>query len=210
MKNNLKKTAFLVVVTLIFGGCLSLKQPAKKVDFYTLEYDPPPAAGFELFPFALRLERFSTAPIYNTNRIVYQDRSFKRDVYVYHQWSTKPGAVVTQLLTRDMRQSGLFKAVLSYDTVLPFTYLLEGSVDEFYEKDTEGEWIAVLTVSITLVSEKEPDINKRILVQKTYHAEKACEQKNPGALAKAMSLALREVSERLMKDVYSCLKGSRQ
>ena len=113
--------------------------------------------------------------------------------------------MVTHLLTRDIRQSGLFKAVFSYDSGFPCSFVLKGSVDDFFEWDLEKSWKAILSVSITLVAKDEPDIAKKILFQKTYSAEHTCRQKNPRGLAEAMSQGLADVSGKIIRDIYCCL-----
>jgi len=200
----------LLGLTVLFGGCLNLEQPREKIAFYTLEYDPPQMADLEPLRLVIRMERFSIAPTYNTNLIIYRDSSFKRDSYVYHKWRTDPGALVSHFLSRDIRQSGLFKAVLHRESRFSSSYMLEGSVDEFFEWDLEETWNAVLSVSITLMAENEPDVSKRIIFQKTYSSRKACKQKNPQALAEAMSWAMAEVSKSIIKDIYSHLKDRTQ
>lgn len=198
------KKIFILLVgfSLLLGACLNLKQPSNKIEFYTLEYDPPQISGLTPLPLVIRMERFSVAPIYNTNRIIYRDRSFKREAYVYHKWRTDPGNLVAYFLSRDIKESGLFKAVLSSDSGFPTSYILGGSVDEFFESDTEKTWKAVLSLSIILMAENEPDISKRIMFQKAYRAEKACKQKNPRALAEAMSRAMAKISQEVIKDIH--------
>jgi cholesterol transport system auxiliary component len=194
---------------LMFCSCLNQNHPSDKIDFYTLEYDPPKINGLQALPSVIRIERFSVAPIYNTNRIIYRDKSFKRGSYVYHRWRTNPGDLVTYFLGRDMKTSGLFKADLPHDSRFPFAYMVEGTVDEFLERDMEASWEAVLTVSITLIDEREPDISKRIIYQKTYQAREPCRKKTPRALAVAMSRAMSEVSEKFIKDTHSYLKDKK-
>lgn len=201
-----KISVFSLGLSLLFCACLSLKQPRNKIEFYTLEYHPPQLADLKPLPSVIRLERFSVAPTYNTNRIIYRDQSFKRDAYAYYKWRANPGDLVTHFLNRDIRNSGLFKAVLPYDSRSASSHMLEGTVDEFFEWDTEENWKAVLSISITLMADTEPDISKRIIFQKSYRATKACEQKHPRALAKSMSQAMEEISGKIIKDIYSFLR----
>ena len=191
---------------LFFGSCLKLKHPSNKIAFYTLEYDPPQIGNLAPLPSVIRMDRFSVAPTYNTDRIVYRDRSFKRETYIYHRWRANPGDLVTYFLARDIKRSGLFKAVLTYDSRFPSSYVLEGSVDEFFEWDTEEAWKAVLSLSITLMKEHEPDISQRILFQKTYRTKESCKRRNPAALVEAMSQAMSEVSREITIDIYEYLK----
>jgi len=205
-----KKILFILPgIATLLGACLNLKQPSNKIEFYTLEYDPPQLSDHKPLPCAIRLEPFTVAPEYNSDRIIYRDKSFKRDSYVYHRWHANPGNLVTSFLGRDMKNSGLFKAVLPYDTRLPSSYLLEGSVNEFLEWDAEEKWEAVLTLSITLMAGNEPDVNQRILFQKNYHAREPCKQKNPRALADAMSQAMSMISREIIETLYNHLEKNR-
>ena len=201
-------SVFTIFLALILAGCLNLKQPRTKIEYYTLEYDPPAAQKRPPVSSALRIDRFAVSPIYNTNRIIYREGSFRREAYVYYKWRANPGDVVTYFLRRDLQHSGLFKAVVAGDSRLASAYRLEGTVDDFLEWDKKNGWEALLAVSITLIQENEPDITKRILFQKTYTSTQPCHQKNPMALSEAMSTAMSEVSEQIMLDIYSVILSS--
>ena len=198
----------IISLTLILGGCLNLKQPRNKIEYYTLEYEPPAAQKRQPISNVIRIDRFAVSPIYNTNRIIYREGSFRREAYVYYKWRANPGDVVTYFLRRDLQHSGLFKAVVTGDSRLESAYRLEGTVDDFLEWDKKNVWEALLAVSITLIQENEPDITKRILFQKTYTSTQPCRQKNPRALSEAMSTAMSEVSEQIMLDIYTVILSS--
>ncbi len=197
----------LIILSVCLGGCFNLKQPSRKMDYYMLEYESPKTEGRKPVSVVVRVERFSVAPTCNTNRIVYRDTSFKRNTYSYHQWRANPGDLVTHFLNRDLMGSGLFRAVLSHDSRSPSSHVLEGSVDEFFEWDRNDRWMAVLSLSITLMVDKEPDVSKRILFQKTYSTKQACSRKNPQSLAEAMSRAMAELSREIMEDIYGHVGG---
>jgi len=208
--SHMKKGSWLLAVLFLFpSGCFNLKQPSNTIDYYTLEYDAPMISGGDPVPAVVRVERLTVAPPYNTRRMIYQDRSFIRNGYVYHQWRANPGDLATHFLVRDMKETLLFAAVVSYESRSPASYVLEGSVDEFYEKDLDEAWKAVLSIGITLMTENEPDTSRKILFQKTYHAEEPCKKKNPQALAEAMSKAMSNVSGKIAQEVYDNLKRHR-
>ena len=75
---------------LLFTGCFGTSPTSDRIRFYTLEYDPPLFSGLEELPYVIRIERFSIDPIYNTNRIIYRDESYRRDEYVYYRWRSNP------------------------------------------------------------------------------------------------------------------------
>ena len=195
-------------IFLLSGACLNLKKPQNKIEFYTLEYESPQITGHNPLPFAVRVEGFGVAPAYDTHRIIYREGSFQRDSYVYHRWRANPADMVTYFLRRDIRQSGLFKAVLPRDSGFPSSHVIEGTVDEFFESDSGETWEAVLALSVVLMAENEPDVSRRILFQKTYRTTKPCNHKHPVALAGAMSQAMGEISSQIIKDVYDRLKDS--
>ena len=176
-----------------------------RIDYYSLDYDPPGPAGLSPLGAVVGVQRFQVAPLYNTNRIIYRDKQFKRNAYNYHKWRANPGDLVSYFLARDLAESAMFKAVFTLDKKLPVSHTLEGRVDEFFEFDRDNLWEAVLSVSVTLIKEKEPDISKRILMQKKYRVRKPCRQKNPQALAEAMSLAMAAVSKNIKDDLYLLL-----
>ena len=195
---------------LLFGACVSLKQPVNKIEYYTLEYPPPQIKTLHPLPHVIRMDRFTVAPPYNTSQIIYRDQSFKRNAYVYYRWQTNPGATVTTLLKRDIKNSGLFKAVLNPGSQFSSPYMIEGTVDEFFEWDAQNAWKAILTVSIILTEKNKYDIKNRILYQKTYRKAEICRQKKPKAVAEAMSQALSKISEEMIIDVYDSLKDRHQ
>lgn len=197
----------LLGIIVLSCGCMSLKQPRNAIEYYTLEYAVPGEDGLEPLPYSIRVQRFSAAPTYNTHRIIYRDRSFARNSYTYHQWRSNPADMVSHFLRRDISESGLFKAGLPQNSSFSSSHVLEGTVDEFFESDKEETWEAVLTISVTLVAENEADITQKVLLQKTYRSVRPCEQRNPEALAAAMSRAMGEITPEIMKDVYERLKG---
>ncbi|MBW2047796.1 MAG: membrane integrity-associated transporter subunit PqiC [Deltaproteobacteria bacterium] len=208
MERNMRAFICCLGLLLTAGACLDLEHPRNRVQHYTLDYPPPEITGLRPLPVVLKVQRFTVAPAYNSTRIIFgEDRSFRRDEYFYHKWRSNPGDLVTYFLGRDLRESGLFRAVLPHNTELPFSYLLEGSVDEFLELDEARNWYALLSITVTLMAANEPDVSKLVLFQKSYRAKKVCPHKNPRALAQAMSLALGEISRGVIADIYALLKN---
>jgi ABC-type uncharacterized transport system auxiliary subunit len=208
MKNHRVISVLFPCFCLLIAGCVNFREPieAEKTTFYTLEYDPPAPSHLQALSAAIRVKRFSVAPTYDTNKIIYRKGAFERDAYVYHKWRDNPGALVSHFLSRDMRESGLFEAVLFHDSRIPASHILEGSVDEFLEWDAKDGWDAVLSVSIVLTEVDEMEVGKRTLLQKSYHRREPCRGKTPKALAEAMSHAMLEVSAEITEEIYSFLK----
>ncbi|MGD2038944.1 MAG: ABC-type transport auxiliary lipoprotein family protein [Desulfobacterales bacterium] len=197
----------LMCLCLPLTACLNLKQPRNKIDYYSLEYDPPRISDHQLVSHVIKVAQFSVSPIYNTRKIIYRDEAYKRTAYGYHKWQANPAELVTYFLARDMQQSGLFKAVVTHNNRFPHAYVLGGNVDKFLESDLADGWQADLSLNIILISEHETDACKKIVFQKSYHIRKPCRQKNPQALAEAMSAAMSEASAQIISDIYNRLPG---
>jgi len=204
------KKVFIVClgIPILLCACLNLKQSSQRIEFYTLEYDPPVIAGIGTFPYAIRIDRFSVAPVYDTTQIIYRDQSFMRNAYTYHKWRVNPGNLVTYFLARDIRHSNLFEAVLPDVGRFDPSFILAGSVDQFVEWDTGVKSSAVLSLDVTLMAASEPDIHKKIIFQKSYSTTQECEERQPRALAEAISLAMAHVSGEIIEDIYSHLKNA--
>ncbi len=205
---------FIVIILIIFSfsfsGCISLKQPNTKFEYYTIEYDtlsPDKPTVPTRKSTILKIIDFSAAPIYNTDKIIYSDQQFKRTPYFYHKWKVKPAEFVTYFLSRDLKESGLFEAVLPPTSASLYTHTVEGIVDEFLEWDSNDDWEAVLSISVTLQVAREPETDKRVMFQHSFSTRKKCQEKNPLALAQAMSLAMAEVSEEIGIAIHGALAG---
>ena len=197
----------LVCLCLPLTACLNLKQPRNKIEYYSLEYNPPRVTGHQPVSHVIKVALFGVSPIYKTRKIIYRDEAYKRTAYDYHKWQANPAALVTYFLARDMQQSGLFKAVVTHKSRFPHAYVLGGNVDEFLESDRVDGWQADLSLNIILISEHESDASKKIIFQKSYRIRKPCQQKNPQALAEAMSAAMSEASAQIISEIYNRLLG---
>lgn len=196
-------------VLLLLGGCLKLQRPGKPVRFFTLEYAAPDLRLNEPLGSVLQVNRFGVAPTYDTRRMVYRDGDFKRDAYFYSQWRDNPGDLVSYFLARDLRDSGYFKAVVPRNSQAGATHAVEGYVEEFFEWDSEEQWEAVLTISVTLTKSLEPDASRKVISQKTYRVKEGFQEKTPAGLAAAMSRAMRTLSGQVTEDVYQALRQER-
>ena len=133
MLRNKRTLIWMLCFILLCGGCLNLKQPRNKVEYYSLEYEPPAAGDRQPLPLVITVDQF-----------------------------------------------------------------------------TVNQWEAVLSIGVVLMAENEIDVSQAVLFQKTYHTRKPCRQRHPRALAEAMSLAMSEVSETIIQDIYVLLKNKKK
>ncbi|MBN2420069.1 MAG: membrane integrity-associated transporter subunit PqiC [Deltaproteobacteria bacterium] len=205
MKNIL--LIITIFISLSLMSCMNLKQPNPEIAYYTLEYNSPVFSGKERLPHFIKVEPFKVSPVYNTTHIIYQERPFKRNSYTYHRWSVNPADIITYLVGRDLKNSGLFKGIiLPGERSREYTFRLGAMVDEFYELDGEEEWSGVLSLSITLAPEGKAKKAGMDIFQKSYSVTEKLDKKNPASLAQALSRGMEKISLQIGEDLYAFIK----
>jgi ABC-type uncharacterized transport system auxiliary subunit len=194
----------LICLIFIFCGCVGPKGERLDIAFYHLDYPPPESVAVQPIVGGIAVEPFRAMPPFNSRRIIYAASPLAYDAYAYHQWFSDPSDMVYKLLFRDIRSAGIFRAVMPGDDRLA-DYRLTGIVESFLEQDHQEPWRAVLSLTITLIDKTEMDASRQILFQKNYTADRPCQRKNPQALSHAMSMAMAEVSARLIADIHTAL-----
>lgn len=181
------------------AGC---GKPPSLVQKYMLEYPSPTVAASPKIGEVIKVDLFAVAQVYNSPAMIYQPGPFKSDAYNYHRWRVNPGNLVTDFLVRDLRNSGLFKAVLLYGSSGKSRFLVEGGVEEFQETDTPEGWYAALALNITLLDLDRRELPERVVFQKNYRTVEVMTEKTPQGLAQGMSRAMQRLSGEIIGDIY--------
>jgi ABC-type uncharacterized transport system auxiliary subunit len=192
-------------VTLI-SGCLKRSAPSTIIERYSFEYPSPDFPGLAKTDQTIKIERFSVAKAFNSKSMVFRPEPYQLDAYGSDHWMTNPGDMVNDYLLRDLRNSGLFKATYSFRDLEDARYVLEGSVDEFLEIDTEGSQAAVLSLSITLFDFSREGSANRLLFQKKYQAREPLAERTPTGLAQAMSSGMEKLSALIIRDILQAVQ----
>lgn len=200
---SLVTTVCLLIISLFWCGCGHSPMLVQK---YLLDYPVPVVQKAAPLDDSLKVEQFAVAQAFNTTAMVYRTSPYKAENYNYSRWRVNPGYLVADYLTRDLRDSRLFKAVLPADSPSKARFSLEGGVQEIQELDQGEVWQASLALNLTLVDTNENEITKRVLFQKNYQATEIMTEKTPAGLAQAMSRAMAQISPRIITDVYQAAK----
>ncbi|HVN96834.1 MAG TPA: ABC-type transport auxiliary lipoprotein family protein [Syntrophorhabdaceae bacterium] len=211
MKRHTRKLSsnvcLFLIIALSFTGCLGRTKVPYSVDRYTLDYERPVIGGLTSVNEFIRVDRFSVAQSFNSTAMVYKPSQYRFDQYPYGLWIVNPGDLVSDLLIRDLRDCGLFKGVLRYDADEPVRYVLQGSIEDFYEADEAASSHAVLHVSIMIVDKGGKQGHDEPIFQKTYRFEAPLPGRSPGDLAGGLSSAMALFSGGLIKDLNSFFKA---
>lgn len=201
----MRRVIFPILILAVLSGCAT-HTSAPDTRYYTLEYAPPETSGQPVRA-VVALSHFGVAPEFNTPKLIYRDLAFGRQDYPYHQWRAAPQTLIMDYLRRDLRQSGLFLAVVGPGSSLPPTHQLEGLLEEWMEVDTDQHWLASAALTVTLLDARAGDATGMVLFQKTYRESEPCTRKNPASVAEAMSRAVQKMSGRIITDVHAAITG---
>jgi len=197
--------AFLFMV--LISGCSLGAKPSYLVNQYALEYPSPFLKELTSINELVKVEQFSVAQTFNTSAMIYKEGPNLRNVDPYNRWRTKPGEMVTEYLVRDLRNSGLFRAVVSYNDTGETRYLLEGQVGEFLEASEKDGRKAVLGLNVTFLDLKKRETAEKVIFQRDYKVVEPYIEKTPAALAQGMSRALGKISRQIILDLQDAVKS---
>jgi len=203
------KIYFIVFLLPFAFGCSLGGKPAYSVKYYVLEYPSPQMERIQRFNELLKVERFSVSPAFNSTAMVYRENPFGRDAYHYERWRVNPGDMVTDLIVRDLRNSGLFRAIFSYHDGEETRFLLEGQVEEFLELEEKDSWKATLGVHVTFLDLTKKERAEKVVFQRSYRFVELFAEKTPEGLAGGMSKAMERFSRQLIRDLEQAVKDGR-
>jgi ABC-type uncharacterized transport system auxiliary subunit len=202
--------AAALLVMLLIAGCVAGGKAPVAIDQYVLEYASPSFEGVKPSGEVMRVSRFAVAQAMNTPMMVYRSKPYENNVDYYNRWRVNPGDMVTDYLLRDMRSSGLFRAVFSYRDTEDGRYLLQGNVEDFLEVNDGNGRRAVITVHVSLLDVSQKEITRRVLFQKKYSNVENLEQNSASGFAQAMSKAMEKTSKQIIKEIVTALSGTKQ
>ncbi len=199
---NMNAFIFLSVMALLFSaGCLNLKQPALKVDYYQIDPKPVKRTKPEPLDIVLGVRYFDAAAAFDSDRIVYKEGQNKWQTYFYHRWITNATEMVHDALVKDLQLSDNYLAVVPVPGAIPWDYEIGGYVQGIYENDLGSGWESVINLYITFIKSPLETTQKKVLFQENYHAAVPCKGKDPKAVTAAMSTAMQQIAAKLQQDI---------
>jgi ABC-type uncharacterized transport system auxiliary subunit len=198
----------LILVFSLTAGCANRGKPQYQVNQYLLDYPAPVIEPADPVDETLRLQRFAIAAAYNNTNMVFRSDGVSIDAFNYSRWAVNPADMTADMLLRDLRAGGLFAAVFSRYETDDGPFVIQGGLEEFYLRADPSGKKAVLGLNITLKDTRPGQTRHRIVFQKKYSREEALSQESPQGFAEAMSRAMLNLSEQIVRDVYKGAKSA--
>lgn len=208
----MKKLITIALVGLtIFTGCITVNIPLGGADTgpsfqWHLRWEPPIERGNTIFPYILRIKDFDASGNYQLSGMVVSYSDGRISESSNNRWATRPGAMLSEMLSRDLQATGHYPAIFRTATSLDDLLSVEGYVREFGATRVDSTtWKAVLDVDVTLLGNR----GNEILLQQNYRYEKIMPETGFKALTEQMSFLGALWSEEVMTDIEAVLLPTR-
>lgn len=185
--------AFALMVGLL-SGC-GATRPSKYYEL-TVPADAGVVEKADAVPVTLLLGALMTSHLYREDRIVYGNGGEQMGTYEYQRWAEPPTEMIQEVLLRELRASGRYRAVQVRRSNMPGDFAIRGHLYDF--KEVTGEQMAA---RVTLELEMR-DLKNGATVWTHYytHDEPASGKDVPAivaALDKNVQRGVKEVVESL-------------
>lgn len=126
-----KWVSLAALLAVLLAGC-GAARPSKYYQL-TVPSDAAPAGDPNPFPVALLIGPIRGSHLYREDHIVYSMKDQDMGTYEYQRWAQPPTEMLAELLLRELRTSGRYRAVDMLRSNSRGDYVLYGSLYEFKE-----------------------------------------------------------------------------
>jgi cholesterol transport system auxiliary component len=131
----------------LLGGCRA-GRPSRYYQL-TVPADAGAAEKPDTVPVTLLLGQLMTSHLYREDRIVYGNRAEQLGTYEYQRWAEPPAEMIQEVLLRELRASGRYRAVYYRRSNMQGDFALRGRLYDFKEVDG-GQMSARVTVELEM------------------------------------------------------------
>jgi ABC-type uncharacterized transport system auxiliary subunit len=141
----------LISTAALAAGLLAGCGAARPSKYYQLTVPDgmTPVAERNPFPLTLLLGPLRASHLYREDHIVYSSNGESMGTYEYHQWVEPPTEMLVEVLLRDLRASGKYRAVDIMRSNSHGDYILYGRLYDFKEVSA-SPLVARLTIDLQL------------------------------------------------------------
>jgi len=137
----------IVLMAGLLGGCGA----ARPATYYqlTVPSDAGAVEKSDAVPVSLLLGGLMTSHLYREDRIVYGNGAEQLGTYEYQRWAEPPSEMIQEVLLRELRASGHYRAVHVRRSNVPGDFAIRGHLYDFKEI-TGGSMSARVTLELEM------------------------------------------------------------
>lgn len=199
----------LLGAAVIGSGCS--QAPVPKDTFYRLELAPAVAVvATPKISGAVEVRPFSADGLLSQRAIVYQDlkggvnaADAPFEQYSYHFWAEQPTIALQLALNNYLRESGLFKTVVTPELRVLVDYEIQGRI--IHLEQQRGPDGAVMDITLELSLTQRKGLN--LILLKTYHVQQTARDAGVQATAEAARQGLYILFGQFVADIAALDSG---
>ncbi len=195
MKKFLKFSSLALLALLTFA-CSSSGVLTR---YYTLAADSKIQAS-KTYPHKVVVKKFTVDPAYNSSNIVYRESPYDFMSYNHDLWATAPDHQITNILTEDLKQSGLFEKVEQRASEMP-DYEITGHLISIEEVDEGSNRYARVAVEVSFRDVKKDST----LWMQTFDEKEALAGNEVREIAKSASKLVNRYAEAVISGIENVL-----
>jgi len=140
-----------ILIAALSVGLLAGCGAARPSQYYslTISGDAAPAGESSPYPVTLLLGPLRSSHLYREDHIVFSSKGQSMGTYQYQQWAESPTEMLVNILLRDLRSSGRYKAVDVLRSNSHGDFILYGRLYDFKEISAKP-LLARLTIDLQL------------------------------------------------------------
>lgn len=129
-----KAAALMLAIVALFLGSCGATRPSKYYQL-TVPGDAPgaQAQAANPVPVTLLVGSLFSSDLYREDRIVYSTGGEQMGTYEYQRWAEPPTEMIQEVLLRELRSSGRYRAVFMHRSDMNGDFLLRGRLYDFKE-----------------------------------------------------------------------------
>jgi len=131
----------------LLSGC-GAARPSKYYQL-TVPTDPGAVEKADAVPVTLLLGQLMTSHLYREDRIVYGNGPEQMGTYEFQRWAEPPAEMIQEVLLRELRASGRYRAVYYRRSNMQGDFALRGRLYDFKEL-TGGQMSARVTLELEM------------------------------------------------------------
>lgn len=203
------KLKLAITAVLMSAGCITVNVPLGTGETgpsyqWLLRWEAPHAGISRTFSSPVRVRDFEGSGSYQLSGMVLERADGSIRESSDNRWAARPGAMLGEMLARDLQAAGGFPAVFRTAASVNEIVTVEGYVRQFgaVQKDSTT-WTAVFDVDVTLMGSR----GSEIIFQKNYSYTEDLPAPGFRELAEALSNLSEMWSEQVRADLYSHLSN---
>ena len=138
--------AVVIGVAGVLGGC-GAARPSKYYQLTVPGTGRPQAA--DPLPVTLLVGTLNASHLYREDRIVYSSAGERMGTYEYERWAEPPTEMIQEVLLRQLRASGRYRAVYAQRSTMNGDFLIRGRLYDFKEV-SEGRMLGRVTFELEM------------------------------------------------------------